>query len=141
MTHHAREDVVTGLTRDHREVEGMFGQLEASGMDPQKRREIADDVIIELVRHSVAEERYLYPAVPKALPDGDSVADKELTDHAQAEQTMKDLDGLDPTDARFDTLVSRLITEIRAHVLDEENSLFPRLVELCSQDELDDLGH
>ncbi len=68
MTHHAREDVVTGLTRDHREVEGMFGQLEASGMDPQKRREIADDVIIELVRHSVAEERYLYPACPRRCP-------------------------------------------------------------------------
>jgi hemerythrin superfamily protein len=134
------ENVIAVLTQDHREVEEMFAQLEIPGLDPQKRRDIADDIIIELVRHSVAEEQFLYPAVRRALPDGDRIADKELRDHAEAERTMKELDGLDAAEARFDTLVSQLITEIRTHVLDEENSLFPRLAATCSADELQDLG-
>ena len=38
---------------------------------------------------------------------------------------MKDLDGLDPTDPRFDELLDKLMTEIRHHVEDEETDLFP----------------
>jgi hemerythrin superfamily protein len=47
----------------------------------------AEQVVIELVGHSVAEEAYLYPAVRESLPDGDKVAAKELEDHAEAERT------------------------------------------------------
>jgi hemerythrin superfamily protein len=140
MANDEHENVIAVLTLDHREVEEMFAQLEVPGLDPEKRRDIADDLIIELVRHSVAEEQYLYPAVRKALPDGDEIADTEISEHAEAERTMKELDGLDATDARFDPLVRQLMTEIRAHVADEEHSLFPRFAAACSDEDLRDLG-
>jgi hemerythrin superfamily protein len=54
-------DVIELLTHDHREVESMFDKLTAV-IDPGERRQIADQITIELVRHSVAEEQYLYPA-------------------------------------------------------------------------------
>jgi hypothetical protein len=52
-------------------------------------------VIAELVRHSVAEEEYMYPAARKTLEGGDQLADHELEEHAKAEKLMKELDGLD----------------------------------------------
>lgn len=67
-------DVVSVLTDDHRAVEQVFVQLESRQGEPGIRRDLADHVIAELVRHSVAEEQYLYPAARKALPDGDTVA-------------------------------------------------------------------
>jgi hemerythrin superfamily protein len=135
-----RNDVVTVLIDDHRAVERVFGELESREGTPEHRRNLADHVIAELVRHSVAEEQYLYPTARKVLPDGDELADHEISEHAGAEQTMKDLDGVDPTDPRFDELLGSLMSEIRHHVEDEEKDLFPRLRSACDEAELVDLG-
>lgn len=136
----ARTDVTTILADDHRQVELAFQELETRVGSPEHRRALADHVIAELVRHSVAEEQYLYPAARKALPDGDNLADHELSEHAEAERTMKELDGLDPSDPQFDQQLGKLMNEIRHHVKDEEEDLFPRLRAACSVDELEDLG-
>jgi hemerythrin superfamily protein len=135
-----RSDVTSLLVADHRTVEQVFGELESGGYSPEQRRELADHVIAELVRHSVAEEHYVYPAVRRSLPDGDELADRELTEHAEAEYTMKDLDGLDASDPRFDELLGQLISAIRQHVEHEEAELFPKLREHVEQSDLETLG-
>lgn len=136
----ASGNVITVLMTDHQEFERSFVELESGTGTPQHRRDLADHLIAELVRHAVAEEQYLYPAVRRALPDGDEIAGHELDEHAEAERTMKDLDGLDPTDPRFDELVAQLTEQIRHHVEEEENTLFPRLADACTVEELEDLG-
>ncbi|MER6179657.1 hemerythrin domain-containing protein [Streptomyces sp. NPDC001652] len=97
-------------------------------------------VTMELVRHSVAEEAYLYPAVREHVPGGDALADQEIEDHARAEQLMKDLEGCEAGDPEFDRLMTALMTEIRSHVADEEQNLFPKLHASCPPDALDALG-
>lgn len=134
-----RSNVIDVLTHDHREVEEMFGELTAAS-DPSERRRIADDVTIELVRHSVAEEMYLYPAVRRHVPDGDAIADKEISEHAEVERVLKELEKTDAANADFDTLVRRLIDDVTAHVQEEEGKLFPRLVEHTSPEDLLSLG-
>ena len=128
------------LVHDHREVEDMFTELESGTIDPRRRAELRDKVITELVRHSVAEEMYLYPATRKVIPGGDQLADREIEEHAAAERVMKDLEKVAPEDARFDELLAQLITDIRGHVAEEESDLFPRLQAACSEQELVDLG-
>jgi hemerythrin superfamily protein len=135
-----QSDVTNVLIDDHRAVEQVFGELESGTGSPEQRRALADHVIAELVRHSVAEEHYVYPAVRQWLPNGDELADRELSEHAEAEYTMKDLDGLDPTDSRFDQLLGQLISAIREHVEHEENDLFPRMREHVDQADLQTLG-
>lgn len=135
-----RNDVVSVLIDDHRAVERVFGELESHQGSAEHRRELADHVIAELVRHSVAEEQYLYPTARKVLTNGDELADHELSEHAEAERTMKDLDGMDSTDPRFDELLGTLMSAIRHHVEDEESDLFPRLREACDENQLLDLG-
>ncbi|MFC5201035.1 hemerythrin domain-containing protein [Streptomyces kaempferi] len=133
-------DVIAELTTDHQEVEELFGKIDGLPRGDEQRKKYADQAVMELVRHSVAEEAYLYPAVREFLPDGDTVADKELEDHAQAERTMKELEGVSAGDPEFDRLIGELMTEIRSHVRDEEDNLFPRLRSAASEDQLLKLG-
>ena len=135
-----QRDLIEVLIHDHREVEAMFAELESGTGDAERRRRVADAVIAELVRHSVGEEEYLYPTARRALADGDAVADREIAEHAQAERTMKRLEGLDATDPEFSQVCTMLMTEIRQHVQEEETDLFPRLRSACGADELRDLG-
>ncbi|MEU6040022.1 hemerythrin domain-containing protein [Actinomadura sp. NPDC047616] len=134
-------DMISILTHDHQEVEELFGQLEAARPDDgETRRRLTDQVIIELVRHSVAEEMYLYPATRRHLPDGDEIADKELADHDKVERIMKDLEKTDAVGREFSDLLASLMTEVRLHVHDEEENLFPQLARHCDHAELAELG-
>ncbi|KAF4409114.1 MULTISPECIES: hemerythrin domain-containing protein [Streptomyces] len=133
-------DVIDELTIDHREFEEMFERIEALPVGDERRKTLADQVIVELVRHSVAEEMHLYPAVRRLLPNGGSVADKELGDHATAERVMKRLEHRDADDPEFDRLIAELTREIRGHVRDEEHNLFRRLRQAASAEELRELG-
>ncbi|KQX64013.1 hemerythrin domain-containing protein [Streptomyces sp. Root1310] len=133
-------NVIDELVTDHHEVEEFFGRIEALPSGAKDRKLYADQATMELVRHSVAEEEYLYPAVREHVPGGEALADKELEDHARAEQLMKDLEGCQADDPEFDRLIGMLMREIREHVADEERNLFPRLRAVCPADTLDDLG-
>ncbi|MFC4333352.1 hemerythrin domain-containing protein [Streptomyces andamanensis] len=133
-------DVIRELTTDHRAVEEIFAQIEALPTGDRRRKNLADQATIELVRHSVAEEMYLYPAVRRLLADGDAVADRETDDHARAERTMKDLEDCPADEIRFGRLMGRLMRETREHVTDEEQNLFPRLRAAADAGELEELG-
>ncbi|MEV6904324.1 hemerythrin domain-containing protein [Amycolatopsis sp. NPDC051372] len=132
-------DLITVITSDHRAVEEVFAELE-SGTDWAHRKDLTDHVIAELVRHSVAEEQFVYPAAREYLENGDELADKEIREHAEAEEVMKQLEGLQPDDSQFDDLLGRLIRDVRHHIEDEENVLLPGLRAACSVEELGRLG-
>ncbi|HWD80162.1 MAG TPA: hemerythrin domain-containing protein [Kribbella sp.] len=128
------------IAADHRVVELVFAELIAGAGSPRHRRDLADHLTTELVRHAVTEELYLYPAARKALPDGDKVADHEIEEHAEVERLLKDLEGVEATDRLFDDLIGRLSAEVQHHIGTEENELLPRLQQACAPDELQELG-
>ncbi|MBT2408083.1 MULTISPECIES: hemerythrin domain-containing protein [unclassified Streptomyces] len=132
-------DVIAELTADHREVEEMFDVIEHT-TPANERQTAAERLTIELVRHSVAEEEHLYPAIRERFPDGDLIADKEIADHARVEKMLKDLEGLDAAGPEFDRRIAVLKAEVSAHVRDEEENLFPRLRQACSPEALNELG-
>ncbi|MEV4115275.1 hemerythrin domain-containing protein [Nonomuraea sp. NPDC049695] len=137
----AQEDVIEVLVTDHREVEQLFGELEQMvGSIGEQAKTLAEKVVIELVRHSIAEEQYLYPAVREHVPGGDKLADQEISEHAEAERTMKRLEGLEPGEREFWPTMELLMSQIRNHVREEENDLFPRLRQACSPEQLTELG-
>ncbi|MFF9481880.1 hemerythrin domain-containing protein [Streptomyces sp. NPDC014733] len=133
-------DIIRELTTDHREVDELFDQFAAAPSGSERRRELADTLTIELVRHSVAEEEHLYPAVREHVEGGDALADKEIADHARVEELLKALEGKAPDDEGFDRLVATLRTEDTAHVRDEEDNLFVRLQDATHPYILESLG-
>lgn len=133
-------DVIQVLMTDHREMEEMFAQLEQLPAADPKRREVADELIKEVVRHSIAEETYVYPEIRAKFPNGDQVMDKETAEHDEAERIMKELEDAQPGDPRFDQLVGRLRATLREHITDEETNVFPELRTRSKQEELDQLA-
>ncbi|MEV0201543.1 hemerythrin domain-containing protein [Nonomuraea sp. NPDC050691] len=136
-----QQDVISVLVTDHREVEQMFAELDTMiGAIDERPKTLAEQVVIELVRHAVAEEAYLYPAVREHVEGGDELADRETAEHAEAEETMKRLEKLEPGDEDFWPVMEKLMREIRHHVQEEEGELFPKLRASCSAEELTELG-
>jgi hemerythrin superfamily protein len=132
------QDVVDILTADHHEVLALVGQIPTA--DPERRRDMTDTVIAELVRHSVAEEMYVYPAMREHLPDGESQVQHDTEEHQQLEEVMKELEGLDAADARFLEALGRLESVLRDHVNDEESEQFPMLRARLSTEQLVEMG-
>jgi hemerythrin-like domain-containing protein len=108
--------------------------------DAEERRDLADTVISELVRHSVAEEMYVYPAMKKYLPDGDEAVDHDVEEHKELEQTMKKLESVDAQSGEFAQLLGELEDILRDHVSDEENEQFPQLRTQVPREELIEIG-
>ncbi|MFH8694540.1 hemerythrin domain-containing protein [Streptomyces chartreusis] len=133
-------NVIQELSTDHREVEELFQQIENETANATTRRKLADQLTMELVRHSVAEEQHLYPAVRRWVDGGDDIADKDIADHSEVERLLKELEGCQPDEAQFDTLIAQLKSSVTAHVRDEEDRLFRLLADSCPAETLDELG-
>ncbi|TMV00148.1 hemerythrin domain-containing protein [Streptomyces sp. DASNCL29] len=133
-------DVIEELTTDHREVDALLEELQAAAPGSSERKRLLDQVTIELVRHSVAEEEHLYPAVRRHLAGGDALADEEIADHSRVEKLLKELEGRGADAVDFDELVTKLKAEVTSHVQDEEQNLFVQLRHACDKDELSELG-
>lgn len=136
-------DVIDLLTHDHREVERLFGELEglrgaATDTERARRKDLIDQVTIELVKHSVAEEAEVYPRVAEKVSADE--AGQARHEHAEAEVTMKRLAGLQYDNASVDDEVATLIREIREHVAEEEGEIFPAMRLAFTQTELFALG-
>jgi hypothetical protein len=138
-----QKDVIEILEQDHREVEEMFAELEslrgASTEEEQERRKaVTEQVTIELVRHSVAEEVLVYPRVEDKVSAEEAEHARE--EHAEAEETLHRLEKLDADDPAFDDELATLMAEIRHHIADEEGEMFAHMRQVIDADELRVLG-
>lgn len=140
MTETGQNDLITALTMDHRAVEGVFDELQQRDGGPQRRRDLADHMTAELMRHTVAAEQFLYPATRRSVPDGDRIVDRVIHENGRVEQLLDELSGVKANSARFDELVDSVVEQTRHHVEDEENNLFPGLRSALSANELSGLG-
>jgi len=138
-----QRDVIEVLEHDHREVEQMFAELESlrgasSEQDKERRKAVTEQVTIELVRHSVAEEVLVYPMVESKVSSEEAEHARE--EHAEAEETLQRLEKLDADDPAFDDELATLMREIRHHIEDEEGEMFAHMRKVIDQDELRKLG-
>jgi hemerythrin superfamily protein len=132
-------DVIDILISDHRDVTALIGEIKTV-TDPMIRRDLADTAISELVRHAVAEEMYVYPAMRKYLADGEKAVEHDVEEHKELEQTMKQLEGADVSSAEFDAALRKLEALLADHVQDEESEQFPELRRRVPQEELMELA-
>lgn len=132
-------DVIELLEHDHREVEQMFADFEQA-TDKAEKEALRDKIIIELVRHSEAEEQAVYPMIRRAIDNGDQIVEHEIDEHSQAERIMKELDRMSADDPQFGVLMQQLMAAIKEHVQEEENEVFPQFRAKVDKKELDNLG-
>lgn len=119
-------DVVDILTSDHQEMMELLGRIEHTS-DAGQRRDLADTVIAEVMRHAVAEEMYVYPAIEEHVPNGAEKVEHDKREHAEIVQVMKQMEDLDASDPAFMERVRQLEAQLRHHANDEESGQFPQL--------------
>lgn len=133
-------DVITLLTTDHREVDGLLNDLLAGKVTGDDRAQAISTIVRELSMHAAAEEMVLYPELRDLLPDGDQLADEALSEHQNIKEVLNDLDGKSPDDPGVMEAIASVATEVRHHVEEEEGELFVKLRDSASPDRLMELG-
>ncbi|MGO1886227.1 MAG: hemerythrin domain-containing protein [Citricoccus sp.] len=134
-----RADVVDILTTDHREMMDLLRRIPDTP-DPAERRDLADAVIAEVMRHAVAEEMYVYPAMEEHLPQGAEEVEHDKKEHDELVAVMKQLEDADSADQAFLDLVRQMTDMLSHHIEDEEAEQFPKLRTSIPADQLVDLG-
>jgi hemerythrin-like domain-containing protein len=138
MSDTTTQNAIEVLTADHAEVEEMFRQIE-SLPEGEARSTAVAGVIRELSVHAAIEEQVLYPAMRKALPDGDHLVQEAIEEHQAVKETLAAIEQADSPTERDPHLVS-LIGNVRHHVDEEETELFPKLRASITTTDLQDLG-
>lgn len=135
-------DAITLLKRDHKTVEDPFKRFEGAGDRAYKtKRDIVDRIVAELSVHAEIEEQIFYPAIRAAeVPDAEDMVLESLEEHHVAKWVLSELDGMDPEHERVDAKVTVLMENVRHHVEEEEQDLFPKVREVLKRKALTELG-
>jgi hemerythrin superfamily protein len=122
------EDAITLLTADHAKVKKLFKEFESlkedDGADTD-RSALVIQICTELKVHAEIEEEIFYPAVRKAIEDGD-LMDEAVVEHAGAKELIAQLEDMSPDDELYDAKVTVLAEQIQHHVKEEEGEMFPK---------------
>ncbi len=113
----ALTDAIALLKSDHRKVEGLFVQYEASE-DETEKTDIARQICTELKIHTMIEEEIFYPALNGKI-DADTI-EEAYVEHDGAKMLVNDLDAGSAGDDFYDAKVKVLSEEIKHHVREEE---------------------
>src|SRR5690625_4717782 len=130
-----QQDVIDFLTADHQDMLDLIGEIQQA-TTAEQRRDTADTVIAEIMRHAVAEEMHVYPAMEEYLPNGAEEVEHDKQEHDELVEVMKKLEDVDADTQQFMSLVSELEAQLRHHVEDEEQVQFPGLRKNITVDEL-----
>jgi hypothetical protein len=115
-------DFITLLTEDHRRVEELFKRFDETA-DP----EVALQVCLELNVHSIIEEEMLY-GLYSAKVDNAGAAEARA-EHQEAKDLILALESADPGSDEFVATMTKLKTAVLHHVDEEEQEMFPKLLE------------
>lgn len=129
-------DAIKLLKDQHRLVEKLFEQFEASDDDAQKHA-LFDEIADSLAVHTSIEERFFYPAVRTRQTEEN--IEEAYDEHLDAKKII--LDAMDHLDAPgFDGKVAALKGAIEHHVEEEESEFFPKVRKLMTAEALEALA-
>jgi hemerythrin-like domain-containing protein len=122
-------DAVEFLMGEHRAVEALFARFEGlrGSNDGAAMKTLVADIATELRIHAEIEDAVFYPAVRKALAEGDELAGQSLHEHQEIEQGLAEIEQMSADDAHFEARAMTLINDVRHHVNEEESEILAKL--------------
>lgn len=118
------DDLVSLLAQDHEAIRERFFEL--GHADPDVRGQLFWELRDQLVRHEVAEEVVVYPAL-RQEPGGAAIAEARRREESQAEKVLARLEKLDPLTEEFRGAIRDLELAVQDHTQKEEAEVFPLL--------------
>ena len=116
-------DAVKLLKDDHEKVKGLFRQFEKARSE-DKKKQLADEIMMELEVHSKIEEEIFYPAVREKVGEDELVAEA-VEEHHVVDVLMQEIKQLEPSDERFEAKMTVLIENVEHHIEEEEEEMLP----------------
>jgi hemerythrin superfamily protein len=134
-------DAITLLKADHRTVDDLFARYEKTGERAYAaKRRLVDRMIKELSVHAAIEEQIFYPAVKHVLEETEDQVLESLEEHHLVKIMLAEQERTDPKDERFDAKVTVLMENVRHHVKEEEDEMFPTVRKAVTAASLKELG-
>lgn len=120
-------DIVTIVRRDHEALAGLlesFARVEAT-----QRDDLFWTLSNELVRHEVAEELVLYPAVRRCGDAGNPTADVGMEQQVRLERLLADLAQTHAQDSELPEAWAAFTDAVKLHAAFEEEEILPLLAQ------------
>jgi hemerythrin-like domain-containing protein len=129
------------LKEDHKKVKELFETFEGLGDRAHKQKqEIVEKVIQELTIHTHIEEKIFYPAAKAVVEkEGKELVAEAYEEHNVVKKLIVEIQGLKSDDERYDAKFKVLAENVKHHIKEEENELFPKAQKALS-DEADQIG-
>jgi len=116
------------LEEDHHEVEDYFDEYEELAEDKEaddkEKAALAAKICLALKVHTQIEEEIFYPQARKVTED-DDLLDEAVVEHAGAKHLIAEIEEMTVGDDLYDAKVKVLGEQIRHHVKEEREELFP----------------
>lgn len=122
------EDAISLLKADHRKVEGLFKQFDAAD-DKRSKLSLAKTICMELAVHDKLESKVFYPATKRVAKDAHHEINEGIVEHEAIRRLVKEIPTLSASDEFFETRMDVLMEYVKHHVKEEEQSMFPKIVE------------
>jgi hemerythrin-like domain-containing protein len=117
------------LREDHEKVKELFERFEDA--DEGEQQEIANTAMQEIQVHSTLEEELFYPAAREVLEqeseEEGEVLDESLEEHHVVDLIMAELRKMRSNDERFKAKFTVMAENVKHHIEEEENELFPKV--------------
>lgn len=127
------------LKADHEKVAELFETVEATE-SPEHAR-IFLEIKAELDAHAHVEETIFYPALQEEGSDELlELVSHALKEHKKAKAFLGELSVAAEDSDGFEGLLTKLIEDVRHHVDEEENEMFPLVESEFEEDVIDELG-
>lgn len=107
----------------------------------KEANEWRNQLIYEIVRHSVSEELIIYPIMREKLPDGEKWFQDSIKDHQKVKQLLHEVQSMDPSSTEFRTKVDETMKVLCSHIDEEENEILPLIRKHIPEDKLVSLGN
>jgi hemerythrin superfamily protein len=119
------DDLVSLLAQDHEALRERLMEFESA--PSESRSDLFGELVAQLVRHEVAEEVVVYPAL-RDEPGGDVVTHDREAEESEAERLLARMEKLDPLTEEFMGARRDLTAAVLDHKAKEEAEVFPLLL-------------
>jgi hemerythrin-like domain-containing protein len=128
------------LKKDHSTVSGLFKEFDRLGESAFKgRRDLFNQIRIELEVHARIEEELFYPELEKVSEAADLVKEA-YREHQMVKDLLVEIRRLDPKDDDYVAKVEVLRENVEHHVEEEEGEIFPLAKKHLSTERLEKMG-
>jgi hemerythrin superfamily protein len=133
-----QKDAIALLKADHREAEKLFKKYQGLGERAIKTKGTTiQKICTELQVHDMLERELLYPMTQRI---DSKLTNHALEEHDEVNKLIEEIKGTEPDDEAMESLMEKLISDVKEHVQEEEKELFPELQKAADKETLKEVG-